>query len=57
MSRAYGKAGNGNELETGKGDWRRKLEMEMETETKNAPIVGAVSSSRTREQSLLLYSI
>ena len=31
-------------METGKGDWRQKLEMEMET--KNAPIVGAVSSSR-----------
>ena len=25
---AYGKAGNGNETETGNGDWKWKLEME-----------------------------
>ena len=26
--RAYGKAGNGNEMETGNGNWKRKLETE-----------------------------
>ena len=27
--RAYGKAGNGNEMETGNGNWKRKMEMEI----------------------------
>ena len=41
--RAYGKAGNGNETETGNGNWKRKLETEMGT--KDAPITGAIFSS------------
>ena len=41
--RAYGKAGNGNEMETGNGNWKRKLETEMGT--KDAPITGAIFSS------------
>ena len=36
---AYGKAGNGNETETGNGKWKRKLEQ------KNTPITGAMFSS------------
>ena len=39
---AYGKAGNGNEMETGNRNWKWRLETEMET--KNSPIVGVVSS-------------
>ena len=35
MRRAYGKAGNGNEMETGNVNWKRKLETEMGT--KDAP--------------------
>ena len=27
---AYGKAGNGNEMETGNGNWKLKTEMEMQ---------------------------
>ena len=28
LPRVYGKVGNGNEMETGNGNWKRKLEME-----------------------------
>ena len=37
---AYGKAGNGNETETGNRNWKQKLETEM-----NTPITGAMFSS------------
>ena len=42
-NQAYGKAGNGNEVETGNGNWKRKLETEIGT--KNTPITGAIFSS------------
>ena len=32
-SQAYGKAGSGNEMETGNGNWKRKLETEMQQKT------------------------
>ena len=50
-NRAYGKAGNGNETETGSGNWKRKLEMETgngnwkQMGTKDTPITGAMFSS------------
>ena len=40
---AYGKAGNGNEMETGNRNWKWKLE--TETRTKDAPITDAIFSS------------
>ena len=46
IKRAYGKAGNGNEMKTRNRNWKWKLETELET--KNAPIMGEVSS-RTYE--------
>ena len=44
---AYGKAENGNEMETGNENWKWKLEMEMEMEmgTKNTPIIGVIFPS------------
>ena len=50
----YGKAGNGNEMETGNGNWKSKLETEMGTN--NAPIPGAMFSSRTPSGVLCHYS-
>ena len=46
IKRAYGKAGNGNEMKTRNRNWKWKLETELETKT--APIMGEVSS-RTYE--------
>ena len=51
MSWEYGKAENGNEMETGNGNWKQKLETEIQTN--NAPITGAIFSL----YSLLKYSI
>ena len=40
-TQAYGKAGNGSEIETGNGNWKRKLEIEIGNRNGNAPIAGA----------------
>ena len=55
---AYGKAGSGNEMETGNGNWKWKLETEMGTN--NAPFTDAMfcrGEGRACEQGYLFCAL
>ena len=53
MGWAYGKVGNGNETETGNGNWKRKLETEMGTKDYQSLVQNFLHSVLSHYSSIL----